>query len=101
MFTVQFPFLGATWHQQILFSLFLCQGAIGTNVTIKVLCGVMADASLGDPYYRYAAVAKLMMDTFSVKCLDASFSTYLRDMTNTSWEGPAAGGGEYVVKNYA
>lgn len=59
----------------------------------------MADTSLGDPYYRYAAVAHLMMDTFSIKCLDASFSNYLRDMTNTSWEGPAAGGGEHFVQS--
>lgn len=68
---------------------------MGTNITIKVLCGVMGDASLGEPYARYAAVARLLMDTFSIKCLDASFSNYLRDMTNTSWDGPAAGGGRY------
>lgn len=54
----------------------------------------MGDTSLGDPYARYAAVARLMMDTFSMKCLDASFQNYTRDMTNTSWDGPAAGGGE-------
>lgn len=55
----------------------------------------MGDTSLGDPYARYAAVSRLMMDTFFMKCLDASFSTYLRDMTNASWDGPAAGGGGY------
>lgn len=71
----------------------LMQGVVGTNITIKVLCSVMADSSLRDPYARYAAVARLMMDTFSLKCLDASYSSYLRDMTNTSWEGPNAGGG--------
>lgn len=54
----------------------------------------MADASLGDPYDRYAAVARLLMETFSIKCLDVSYNNNLRDMTNTSWEGPAAGGGE-------
>ncbi|XP_075892988.1 thymus-specific serine protease [Nelusetta ayraudi] len=73
------------------------EGVLGTNITIKVLCSVMADASLGEPYARYAAVARLMMTTFSTKCLDASFSTYLKDMTNTSWEGPAAGGGRQWV----
>ncbi len=66
---------------------------LGTNITIKVLCGVMGDASLGDPYARYAAVARLMMDTFFMKCLDASFNNYVRDMTNASWDGMAAGGG--------
>ena len=69
------------------------QGVVGTNITIKVLCSVMADPSLGDPYSRYAAVARLMMDTFSVKCLDATYSSYQRGMSNTSWDGPAAGGG--------
>lgn len=67
---------------------------MGTNITIKVLCGVMSDTSLGEPYTRYAAVAHLMMRTFSQKCLDASYTTYLRDMSNTSWSGPASGGGE-------
>ncbi|KAK2846863.1 hypothetical protein Q5P01_009862 [Channa striata] len=73
------------------------EGAIGSNITIKVLCGLMSDTSLGEPYDRYAAVARLMMETYSMKCLDASFKTYLRDMTNTSWEGPAAGGGRQWV----
>ncbi|XP_008307002.1 thymus-specific serine protease [Cynoglossus semilaevis] len=72
-------------------------GGRGTNITIKVLCGLMADTSLGDPYARYAAVAKLMMDTFSIKCLDARYTEYLSDMTNTSWEGAAAGGGRQWV----
>ncbi|XP_041657544.1 thymus-specific serine protease [Cheilinus undulatus] len=72
-------------------------GAVGTNITIKVLCGIMADTSLGDPYARYAAVAQLMMDTFSMKCLDASFNNYLKDMTNASWDGTAAGGGRQWV----
>ncbi|XP_074534899.1 thymus-specific serine protease [Halichoeres trimaculatus] len=73
------------------------EGVVGTNITIKVLCSIMSDASLGDPYTRYAAVARLMMDTFSMKCLDASFNNCLRDMTNTSWNGAAAGGGRQWV----
>lgn len=73
---------------------------MGTNITIKVLCGVMSDVSLGDPYARYAAVARLMMDTFSLKCLDANFNNYVREMTNTSWDGPAAGGGGCAGKWY-
>ncbi|KAG7471076.1 hypothetical protein MATL_G00120580 [Megalops atlanticus] len=73
------------------------EGVVGTNITIKVLCGVMSDASLGDPYNRYAAVARLMQKTFSQKCLDASYTNYLRDMRNTSWSGPASGGGRQWV----
>lgn len=68
-----------------------------SNITIKVLCGVMADASLGEPYNRYVAVARLMMDKYSLKCLDVSFDNYLRDMTNASWDGPAAGGGRQWI----
>ncbi|XP_030263278.1 thymus-specific serine protease [Sparus aurata] len=73
------------------------EGVPGTNITIKVLCSIMGDTSLGEPYARYAAVARLMMHTFFMNCLDASFSTNLRDMTNTSWEGSAAGGGRQWV----
>ncbi|XP_056296942.1 thymus-specific serine protease [Pseudoliparis swirei] len=73
------------------------EGARGTNITIKLLCGVMADASLGDPYARYAAVARLMMDAFSISCLNASYQSYLADMTDASWDGPAAGGGRQWV----
>ncbi|XP_034404108.1 thymus-specific serine protease isoform X2 [Cyclopterus lumpus] len=73
------------------------EGARGGNITIKVLCGVMGDSSLGEPYARYAAVARLMMDTFSIKCLNASYQSYLRDMTDASWDGPAAGGGRQWV----
>ncbi|CAL8350488.1 unnamed protein product [Lota lota] len=73
------------------------EGVAGANVTIKVLCGVMADASLGEPYSRYAAVARLMADTFSLKCLDAAYSNYQRDMSNASWDGPLSGGGRQWV----
>ncbi|KAG7272922.1 hypothetical protein CRUP_002502 [Coryphaenoides rupestris] len=73
------------------------EGVVGTNITIKVLCSVMADASLGDPYSRYMAVARLMMDTFSMKCLDGVYANYHRDMTNTLWDGPASGGGRQWV----
>ncbi|KAJ8256270.1 hypothetical protein COCON_G00184220 [Conger conger] len=74
------------------------EGAIGTNITIQVLCGVMLDASLGQPYDRYAAVARLMLQTFSQKCLDASYANYLRDMRNTSWSSPASGGRQWVYQ---
>ncbi|XP_053176096.1 thymus-specific serine protease [Scomber japonicus] len=73
------------------------EGVMGTNITIQVLCGVMADTSLGDPYARYAAVTRLMLETFSINCLDASFNSNLKAMTNTSWDGPAASGGRQWV----
>ncbi|KAL4647161.1 putative serine protease K12H4.7 [Arapaima gigas] len=73
------------------------EGVVGTNITIKVLCGVMADTSLGDPYNRYAAVARLMLKTFSQKCLDVNYTTYMMEMTNTSWSSPASGGGRQWV----
>ncbi|XP_064418430.1 thymus-specific serine protease [Latimeria chalumnae] len=73
------------------------EGVKGTNITIKVLCDIMADASFGTPYDRYAAVARLMLQTFDAKCLDTSYKTYLKEMSNASWAGPAAGGGRQWV----
>ncbi|KAI4898011.1 hypothetical protein NFI96_017490 [Prochilodus magdalenae] len=69
------------------------EGVAGTNITIKVLCDMMMDSSLGEPYNRYAAVAQLLRDTFTQSCTDAQYSSYLRDMRNTSWSGAAASGG--------
>ncbi|XP_031429917.1 thymus-specific serine protease [Clupea harengus] len=73
------------------------EGVVGTNITMKVLCGVMADASLGGVYERYAAVARLMLHTFSLRCLDARYASYLQDMANTSWSGAGAAGGRQWV----
>uniref|UniRef100_A0A8B9GSL3 Serine protease 16 n=1 Tax=Astyanax mexicanus TaxID=7994 RepID=A0A8B9GSL3_ASTMX len=69
---------------------------LGTNITIKVLCDVMLDSSLGEPYDRYAAVARLLQKTFLQSCTDVQYSQYVREMSNTSWTGPAASGGVYL-----
>ncbi|XP_068601635.1 thymus-specific serine protease [Brachionichthys hirsutus] len=68
------------------------EGVKDTGMTIKVLCGVMGDASRGEPYARYAAVARLMMEAFSIECLNVGFSTLRREMMNISWDGPASTG---------
>ncbi|XP_058846354.1 thymus-specific serine protease isoform X2 [Acipenser ruthenus] len=73
------------------------EGVRGTNITIKVLCGLMSDMSLGTPYDRYASVVHLMLNTFAQKCLDVSYDTYRREMSNSSWDGPASGGGRQWV----
>uniref|UniRef100_A0A8C2EL56 Serine protease 16 n=1 Tax=Cyprinus carpio TaxID=7962 RepID=A0A8C2EL56_CYPCA len=73
------------------------EGVVGTNITIKVLCSVMLDSSLGEPYDRYAAVARLMQNTFSQACINTQYKSYIQDMSNTSWSGPEAGGGRQWV----
>ncbi|KAI7790067.1 thymus-specific serine protease isoform X1 [Triplophysa rosa] len=73
------------------------EGAGGTNITIKVLCGMMLDSSLGDPYERYAALDRLMQKTFSESCTDVQYKNYIQDMSNTSWSGPGAEGGRQWV----
>ncbi|XP_041919513.1 thymus-specific serine protease [Alosa sapidissima] len=73
------------------------EGVVGTNVTIGVLCGAMADASLGSVYERYAGVARLLLHTHSQRCLDPRYTAYLQDMTNTSWSAPGAAGGRQWV----
>ncbi|XP_029472070.1 putative serine protease K12H4.7 isoform X1 [Rhinatrema bivittatum] len=73
------------------------EGVKGTNITIQVLCEIMADVSLGTPYDRYAAVAHLMMDALEMKCMDTSYKKYVQEMTSATWEGPAAVGGRQWV----
>ena len=62
------------------------------NVTIDDLCSVMADVQRGPPLARYAAVAA-MMSGYSP--LDVSFSAEVIGLSATSWDSPAAMGGEY------
>ncbi|XP_069474268.1 putative serine protease K12H4.7 isoform X9 [Ambystoma mexicanum] len=66
------------------------EGVKGTNITIQVLCDVMLNVSLGTPYDRYAAVVRLMQQALEIKCVDASYKKFVHDMSNTTWEGPAA-----------
>ncbi|XP_069474264.1 putative serine protease K12H4.7 isoform X5 [Ambystoma mexicanum] len=73
------------------------EGVKGTNITIQVLCDVMLNVSLGTPYDRYAAVVRLMQQALEIKCVDASYKKFVHDMSNTTWEGPAAAAGRQWV----
>ncbi|TRY99904.1 hypothetical protein DNTS_004337 [Danionella cerebrum] len=73
------------------------EGVVGTNITIEVLCSVMLDSSLGEPYDRYAAVTRLMQNTFNQPCTNAEYRSYILDIRNSSWSGPEAGGGRQWV----
>ncbi|CDQ79231.1 unnamed protein product [Oncorhynchus mykiss] len=68
---------------------------LDTNCTIKTVCGVMSDASLGDPYYRFAAFVRLRTITHLLKpCVkDLTYDANLQDLRNTSYSGPHGGGG--------
>jgi hypothetical protein len=63
------------------------------NVTIEALCDIMDSQSIGDPLRRYAAVNDLILETYSQKCLDASYSSFINQMQQTSWNESAAVGG--------
>ena len=81
--------------QDRIFQLFLFQGAVGTNITIDLLCHIMNSNLLGDELNRYAAVNDLIMKTYEQKCLDASYDDYVKSMKETSWDSPAAEGGGF------
>ncbi|KAM4771931.1 putative serine protease K12H4.7 [Rhinophrynus dorsalis] len=69
------------------------EGVKGTNITIQVVCEIMADESLGCFYDRYASVIRTILKATDQKCIDASYKKYVDEMRNTCWEGPASGGG--------
>jgi hypothetical protein len=68
------------------------QGAVGTNVTIDVLCQIMSNDSI-DEISRYAQVNSLMLDTYGEKCLDVNYADMIEDLRKTSWSSSAAEGG--------
>lgn len=68
------------------------EGAVGTNVTIDVLCKIMSNDSI-DEISRYAQVNSLMLDTYGEKCLDVNYADMIEDLRKTSWSSSAAEGG--------
>ena len=70
------------------------QGAVGTNITIDTLCGVMSNMKLGDPVSRYAAVNAMMLLIYGEKCLDFSYKKMIDDLKKEDWNSSAAEGGK-------
>lgn len=70
------------------------QGAIGTNVTVDTVCGIMTDESSGSPIERYAKVNSLMLATYSQKCLDNSYNKMIKGLQATAWNASASEGGK-------
>jgi pimeloyl-ACP methyl ester carboxylesterase len=69
------------------------EGAIGTNITIDVLCAIMSDTSKGSSMDRYAAVNSLILDTYSQSCQDFKYSNLVQNMRKTAWTSSASEGG--------
>ncbi|XP_078380206.1 putative serine protease K12H4.7 [Oculina patagonica] len=69
------------------------EGAVGTNITINTLCGIMNNKDIGDPLARYAKVNSLILQTYGVKCLDSSYKSLITSLQNTSWSSSASEGG--------
>ena len=64
--------------------------------TIEDLCSMMTNKTLGGELSRYAAVNSWLLASSNQSSLDVSYSGLIAAMRNTSWEGPAAGGGVCV-----
>jgi pimeloyl-ACP methyl ester carboxylesterase len=69
------------------------EGAVGTNVTIDVICGVMTNEANGSPLDRYAAVNKLILDTYGQKCVDYKYDNFIKTLQATEWNSSASEGG--------
>lgn len=69
------------------------EGAVGTNITISVLCSIMNNATLGDSIERYAIINDLMLHTYGSKCVDTTYDDYVTSMQKTDWKSSAAEGG--------
>ncbi|XP_072547459.1 putative serine protease K12H4.7 [Salminus brasiliensis] len=63
-------------------------GMVDSKISRKALCDLMSDSSRGEPYDRYAAIARI----FSQSCIDVRYSYYLQYMSSTGWSGAGASG---------
>ena len=77
-----------------LIRLFFFKGGSGSSITIDTLCGIMNNASIGDPLHRYAQVNKLIMNEEKDECLNPSYKSYIQEMQQTSYSSSAAEGGK-------
>jgi len=68
------------------------EGALGTNITIETLCGVMGDDKLGDTLDRYAVVNDIILKVYSTKCIDVSYTNFVNFLRKTTWSSENAGG---------
>ena len=83
--------MGAENKCQNIFKILLfIQGAIGTNITIDVVCGIMTNSSYGSELDRYAAVNSLILDIYSQKCLDFKYNKMISDLQQTGWNSTAS-----------
>ena len=78
--------------------MFISKGAVGTNITINTLCGIMNDEDIGDPLARYAKVNLLMLQTYGEQCLDSSYKNMITSLQNTSWSSSASEGGNFIIE---
>nr|CAB3265202.1 putative serine protease K12H4.7 [Phallusia mammillata] len=69
----------------------------GKSLTIKDVCRIMDDVTIGDEMKRYAELNSRTLDMSGSPCLDASYEKYLEDMSNTSWTS-AIGGRQWVYQ---
>ena len=75
------------------FLVFVFQGAVGTNITIDVICRIMTDKSQGSEVERYARVNQLILATYSQKCQDFKYANIISELTQTDWNSSASEGG--------
>ncbi|XP_013419073.1 putative serine protease K12H4.7 [Lingula anatina] len=68
------------------------EGAVGTNITIDTLCGLMA-AQRADPLTGFSMVNSLILDTYKQPCLDFSYKNMIKELQLTDWNSSAAEGG--------
>lgn len=68
------------------------EGAVGTNLTIELLCSMMTSTDK-TPVENYAAVNQLLLKTYSQQCLDYNYKSMISELQGTSWSSSASEGG--------
>lgn len=67
------------------------EGVKGTNITIKTVCGIMSNKTLGLPFTRYAALNSLLLDVGEEKCLNHTYKSMMTEMQSVDWNNDDGG----------
>ncbi|KDR21723.1 putative serine protease K12H4.7 [Zootermopsis nevadensis] len=73
---------------------------LSLNMTLKSVCAIMDDESLGTPVKRYSLVNNKLLEKYNKKCLDYKYDKLIAYLSQTEWDSEAGqtGGRQWVYQ---
>lgn len=70
---------------------------LSLNMTLKSVCAIMDDESLGTPVKRYSLVNNKLLEKYNKKCLDYKYDKLIAYLSQTEWDSEAGETGGNIL----